>query len=174
MALEDRLQTEMQQRAAYLAAHFPPDRCVGCGEGARLTPLRFRWRKLVGKTMHSYVRARHESRHPLCQACLAQLRARRRKFWPVRYVGGFLLTASLCGLIACPILLLFMRLNRAERTQVLVTIAASVVVLPVAWLLLRTADRLSVPESLADMAGEGWECVAVSEAVPPATGGTRR
>ena len=67
-----------------------------------------------------------------------------------------------------------MRLNRAERTQVLATIAASVVVLPVAWLLLRTADRLSVPDSLGDMAGDGWECVSVSEAVPPAGRGPHR
>jgi hypothetical protein len=158
----------MFDRATYLAARFPPGRCVACGGATQLTSLRFRWRKLVGKTMHSYVRARHESRHPLCQTCLAQLRARRRRFWPVRYVGGFLLAASLCGLIACPMLLLFMRLNRAERTQVLVAMAAGAAALPVAWLLLRIADRLSVPGSLAAMAGDGWECVSVTETVPPA------
>jgi hypothetical protein len=79
----------------------------------------------------------------------------------VRYLGGVLLAAALSGLIACPILLIFMRLNREERTQVIAVLATSAVLLPVAWLLLRIADRLSVPASLVDMTGDGWECVAI-------------
>ncbi|MDB5322439.1 MAG: hypothetical protein JWN40_4070 [Phycisphaerales bacterium] len=85
----------------------------------------------------------------------------------MRYLGGVLLAGALSGLIACPILLFFMQLNREERTQVIAVLASAAVILPVAWLLLKTADRLSVPATLVDMTGDGWECVAINT---PTTG----
>ncbi len=62
-----------------------------------------------------------------------------------------------------------MRLNHEERNQVLVVLVAGGLMLPMAWSLLKIADRLSVPPALVDMTGMGG---SVSKS--PMTPGERR
>jgi hypothetical protein len=165
MSLHEKLQSEATARAADLAARFPQSRCIACaapaGNSVTLRPTEFHWRKQVGRSEHHHVRVTHVSTHPLCPACLAQLRHRRRRFWPLRYAGGVTLAAACCALIAPPILLAFMHLDSGERTQVLITAAAGLLLLPAALVMLRSARRFSVPHTLLDLTGRGWDCTAV-------------
>jgi hypothetical protein len=121
MDLREKLQAEADARAAHLATRFAPNRCIACGstKAAELIPTDFKWRKQVGRGEHHHERVTHTSTHPLCAACMAELRRLRRRFWPLRYAGGIALT-------------------------------------------LRAARRFSVPGSLFDMTGNGWECIGVT------------
>ena len=164
MDLREKLQAEADARAAHLATRFAPNRCIACGStrAADLIPTDFKWRKQVGRSEHHHERVTHTSTHPLCAACLAELRRLRRRFWPLRYAGGIALAAALCAVIAPPILLACMQLAPDERRQIIATGAAGVLLLPTALLTLRAARRFSVPGSLFDMTGNGWECIGVT------------
>jgi hypothetical protein len=168
MGLRERLQAEAQTRAQQLASRGSPTLCIACGTtgpGALLAAA-FRWRKQVGRSAEHHVRVEHVSVHPICPACLADVRRRRRTFWLLRYLGGFALAAGLCGVIAVPILLLIMNLAPAERRQMTGVGWASAAPLLLGLATLALARRLSVPKSLLDMTDHGWECVTVEDSSP--------
>lgn len=131
-------------------------------KAADLLPADFKWRKQVGRSEHHHERVTHTSTHPLCAACLTELRRRRRRFRPLRYTGGIALAAALCAVIATPILLACMRLAPDERRQMIATGAAGLLLLSAALMTLRAAQRFSVPGCLLDMTGNGWECIGVT------------
>jgi hypothetical protein len=118
----------------------------------------------VGRGPEHHVRVEHESVHPICPACLAELRRRRRAFWPMRYLGGIALAGGICGVVTVPILLWAMNLSPAERRTMEGIGWASGVLLLVGVFGLWVARGYSVPRSLFDMTGRGWECVGVEEA----------
>ncbi len=163
MSVEQRLRGEAAIRAATLAGRFQTGRCVGCntaGVGS-LTSVRFRWRNQVGKDPPLVVE--HTTEHPLCTPCLEVLRTRRRLWWPVRLAFGVTM-AAFCGLIACPVILLSMRLHPAERNEVFAYFVLSTVAAIVAVFAGRVTRALSVPAALTDMVGRGWECWDVTPA----------
>jgi hypothetical protein len=164
MGLRETLQAEAEARAAHLATVFAPSRCIACGstKAADLSSTDFKWRKQVGRSQHHHERVTHTSTHMLCPPCLTELRRRRRRFWPLRYAGGIALAAALCAVIATPILLACMRLAPDERSQMIATGAAGLLLLPAAGMTLRAARRFSVPACLFDMTGNGWECIGVT------------
>jgi hypothetical protein len=54
-----------------------------------------------------------------------------------------------------------MHLTRAEREGTIILGAAAAVLLPVSLIVLRLARGYSVPSSLIDMTGRGWESIAL-------------
>ena len=69
----------------------------------------------------------------------------------------------MCGIVACVMLLLFLRMNRSERREVTGVAWASGVLLPLSLAVLWRARTYSVPPALLEMTGKGWECIGVSE-----------
>lgn len=165
MGLREQLEAEAEERTKVFVSRADPTRCLSCGSrGApRLLSSEFRWRKQVGANQHHHVRVEHSSTHPLCSACLQQLRYRRRWFWPIRYAGGTALAAGICGVVTVPILLWCLHLNADEHREVISTGIVSLVLLVAGIWTLGYARHLSVPPTLLDMTGRGWECVSVRE-----------
>ena len=166
MDLMQRLEAEAAAREKLLS-QFPSDRCVDCGTAGMhgLLLTEFRWRKQVGR-VEDDVRIEHSSTHPLCESCLAELRSRRKWFWPMRYAGGIALAAAFCGVVAAPVLLYGMQLSASERSAVLSVGVVATILLPCAIFVLAVTRRFSVPSSLLDMTGRGWECISLRPAEP--------
>jgi hypothetical protein len=163
MGLKQRLEAEAAVRSEQLASRFPSARCISCGTAGvgELQPTEFHWRKQVGRSAEHHVRIEHASSHLLCDSCLDELRRRRRWFWPIRYAGGIGLAAALCGVVTVPVLLYCMRLSTSERREIISIGLVAAILLPVAIIALAVARRYSVPASLLDMTGRGWECISL-------------
>jgi hypothetical protein len=165
MGLRERLQAEAQARSEQLATRFRDDRCIACGTAgiAGLILAEFHWRKEVARSETHAIRVDHTSIHPMCPSCLAQVQSRRPWYWTLRYTGLVAFAAALCAIIAGIAVLWLMHLTNEERGQFRMLIAAGLVLLPLAVFISWLSRRYSVPASLVDMAGRGWECVGLRE-----------
>jgi hypothetical protein len=130
-----------------LRTRFQPGKCLACGSSGSdpLRQIEIVWCKQIGKSAEHHVRIEHRSLHAMCASCWSELRSRRRWFWPIRYASGFALAAAICGIVTVPVLLYCMRLNTAERREMIAVGAMALVLLPAALVGLAVARRFSVP-----------------------------
>ena len=163
MGLRQRLEAEAQARSAQLALRSSTTHCVFCSTTSvgKLRLTQFVWRKQVGRSADHHVRIEHISMHLLCEHCLKEIVRRRKWFWPIRYAGGVGLAGGLCGVVTVPALLYLMKLSNSERQFIFLVGLVSAILLVVGLVALAVARRCSVPPTLLDMTGNGWECVSL-------------